>query len=83
MMICEDRGPPLEHIRRYSGSVTFELIAIIPNAEHRIVGRRDVILRQREDLNSNANEVLAVVLVTTRSYDTLSIVLLLSFAQNG
>lgn len=50
---------------------------IIPGTEDGIIGRQNIIIRRREELNTNGLERFDTTSVTHRSYDLLCIVLLL------
>lgn len=53
------------------------------NAEYEIVGRRIIVLRRRDLLNSDGTENLDTIWVTYRSYDPLSYVPFVPHGQEG
>jgi len=83
MVIHADRRPSSEHARRYNGPSASEVAALIPGSEDGEVGRRDIVLRRRGQVNSNGNEVLDSVNIGHRSYDPLSYVLINPYGRDG
>lgn len=59
------------------------MAAVIPGTEDEDMSTRDIVIRRRETLNSNDNEMMEFGSVTNRSYDPLSYVLLFMHGENG
>ncbi len=56
--IHADKRPANEHIRRYNGPSCSEVAALIPDNEDGMIGKRDILVRKRGQVNTNGNEVL-------------------------
>lgn len=67
MIIHSDKRPASEHFCRYNGLSTSEIAAIILGAEDGIVGRQDLVIRRRGELNANGSERFDIIPVTHRS----------------
>ena len=83
MVTHHDRRPNHEHVRRYNGPEASEVAALIPGNEDGEIGRRDIVVRRRKNLNSNGNEVLDPISVSHRAYDPLGYVLLFPSRRDG
>lgn len=82
-VIHANRRPAAEHVKGYNGLKASELAAIIPEDEQKLIGCRDVVVRRRGSLNSNNNEVLTTINVSSRAYGALTYNLLLPKGQDG
>lgn len=82
-VIHADRRPSIEHIRRYDGSFTFKVAAIIPVAGNEIVSCKDIVFLYCGSLNSAINEVFETVPGTNHVYNPLSYVSIFPFGDDG
>ncbi len=64
-------------MRRYNGQTCFEFSALILGNEDGMIGKRDVLVRERGRANSSGNEILDKVNISQRSYDPLRDLMLL------
>lgn len=69
MIIRSDRRPASEHFHRYNDPQASEIAAIILEAEDGIIGRQDIIIFRREELNIADSECFDTIPVIRRSYD--------------
>lgn len=66
-----------------SRGIRFYITAIILRAEGGIIGKQDIVLRMRNQLNDDGNDVLATISVVHSAYDSLRYVLLLYNGKDG
>lgn len=75
--------PQSQHIRRNSCPRASAIAAVISNAVNGIVERDDILLRQRDSLEDNENNMLDTISGSHSLNDYLIYVLFLPFGQDG
>lgn len=77
MIINCDRCLTSKLVHQYNSPSHLKIVAIISGAEDGIVGRKNAVIRRREERNTNGSAWFDTIPVTYRSYSPLSYVLLL------
>ncbi len=67
VFIHADKRLTNEHIRLYHEPSCSEFAALIPGKEDRLIGKRDISVRERAQSNANGNEILDRVSITLKS----------------
>lgn len=83
MVVHANKKPSQEHARRYNGPQCSEVDAVIPGADAAIVGKQDIVLQRRGELNAYENEMIDTILVTHRAHDHSCYVVLLPHGTDG
>lgn len=69
MVVHSVRQQANKHARRYNGSETSEVAAIILEAEDGINGGQEIVLKKRVNLDAHGNKVFDTIPVTNRFFD--------------
>lgn len=83
MVIHTNEKLSQEHVLCYNRPQNSKLFAIIPKAADDNVGKRDIVLWRRGQLNANRNEMFETIPIIPCGYDPLFYVLLLLYGTDG